>query len=251
MATVYDIRHDGKQRDCPQMSVLSSGVQAAERLRVRQQMPNKPNAAGSGMVYVLLASGRWLLLLVALLAIGPRAECLCHGAQESRIAEVSERGLVAAPIRFVGQNPQRGGVMGQRSGIVFIFAHGCSGQSKARYKRVGAVMNDAAWWARVVQARTERHDLRWKRIWVLRKEGREAAIDVKAVPGAGAEIVLTVDGELRKTRLFQSHEQAELVGAIADTRTIRGEGVDVMRIRQSRPRDGGPTLSASASTTNL
>jgi hypothetical protein len=33
------------------------------------------------------------------------------------------------------------------------------------------------------------------------------------VPGIRAEIVLTVDGELRKTRLFRSHEQAELVGA--------------------------------------
>jgi excisionase family DNA binding protein len=42
---------------------------------------------------------------------------------------------------------------------------------------------------------------------------------VRAVPGLGAEIVLTVDGELRNTRLFRSHEQAELVGAIADTRT--------------------------------
>ena len=48
----------------------------------------------------------------------------------------------------------------------------------------------------------------------------EAAIYVKAVPGIGAEIVLTVDGELPKTRLFRSHEQAELVGAIADTRAI-------------------------------
>jgi hypothetical protein len=45
-----------------------------------------------------------------------------------------------------------------------------------------------------------------------------AAIDFKAVPGIGAEIVLTVNGEMRKTRLFRSHEQAELVGAIADTR---------------------------------
>jgi hypothetical protein len=35
-----------------------------------------------------------------------------------------------------------------------------------------------------------------------------AAIDLKAVPGIGAEVVLTVDGELRKTRLFRSHEQA-------------------------------------------
>ena len=43
---------------------------------------------------------------------------------------------------------------------------------------------------------------------------------MKAVPGIGAEIVLTVDGELRKTRLFRSHAQAELVGAIADTLTV-------------------------------
>jgi hypothetical protein len=59
---------------------------------------------------------------------------------------------------------------------------------------VGERMNDAAWWARVVRARTERDDLLPKRVWVLRKDGREAAIDVKAVPGIGAEIVLTVDG---------------------------------------------------------
>jgi hypothetical protein len=37
---------------------------------------------------------------------------------------------------------------------------------------------------------------------------------------SGAEIVLTVDGEMRKTRLLRSHQQAELVGAIADTRTM-------------------------------
>ena len=80
-------------------------------------------------------------------------------------------------------------------------------------------MTNADWWARVVQARTERNDLRPKRVWVLRNEAREAAIDVKAVPGIGAEIVFTGDGELRKTRLFRSHQQAELVGAIADTRT--------------------------------
>ena len=40
------------------------------------------------------------------------------------------------------------------------------------------------------KARTERDDLRPKRVWVLRKQGREAAMDVKAVPGIGAEIVL-------------------------------------------------------------
>ena len=49
---------------------------------------------------------------------------------------------------------------------------------------------------------------------------REAAIDVHAAPGIGAEFVLTIDGELRKTRLFRSHEQAELVDAFADTRPM-------------------------------
>ena len=82
-------------------------------------------------------------------------------------------------------------------------------------------MTNAGWWARVVEARTERDDLRPKRVWVLRKEGRAAAIDVTAVPGIGAEIVLS-DGQWRKTRLFRSHEQAELVGPIADTRTMFG-----------------------------
>jgi hypothetical protein len=60
----------------------------------------------------------------------------------------------------------------------------------------------------VIQARTQRDDLRPERVWTLHKGEHAAAID--SVPGIGAEIVLTVDGELRKTRLFRSHEQAEL-----------------------------------------
>ena len=59
----------------------------------------------------------------------------------------------------------------------------------------------------------------------LRKGAHEAAIHVRLVSGIGAEIVLTVYGELRKTRLFRSHDRAELVGAIADTRTMfEGKG---------------------------
>jgi hypothetical protein len=78
---------------------------------------------------------------------------------------------------------------------------------------------------RVVEARTERDDLRLQRVWTLDKGEHAAAIDLKAVSGIGAEIVLTVDGELRKARLFRSHEQAELVGAIADTRAMfEGKG---------------------------
>jgi hypothetical protein len=66
---------------------------------------------------------------------------------------------------------------------------------------------------------TERDDLRPQRVWTLHKGEYAAAIDLQAVPGVGAEIVLTIKGEWRKTRLFRSHGQAELVGAIADTRT--------------------------------
>jgi len=81
-------------------------------------------------------------------------------------------------------------------------------------------VNDAAWWARVVQVRTRHDDLLPQRVWTLRKGEHEAAIDLRAVPGVGAEIVLTVDGELRRTRLYRAHEQADLSGAIADTRAM-------------------------------
>jgi hypothetical protein len=57
-------------------------------------------------------------------------------------------------------------------------------------------------------------------VWSLHKGEHEAAIDLLALSGIGAEIVLTVNGEWRNTRLFRSHEQAELVGAIADTRAM-------------------------------
>jgi hypothetical protein len=55
-------------------------------------------------------------------------------------------------------------------------------ESRGRSRR-GAVMNDAAWWARVIQARTERDDLRPQRVWTLHKAEHAAAIELKAVPG--------------------------------------------------------------------
>ena len=66
-------------------------------------------------------------------------------------------------------------------------------------------------------------------MWTLRKGEQEAAIDLRPVLGIGAEIVLTVDGELRRSRLYRAHEQAELAGAIADTRTafeVKGWALD-------------------------
>jgi hypothetical protein len=43
---------------------------------------------------------------------------------------------------------------------------------------------------RVVQARMLRPET--QRVWTLRKDGHEAVIDLKAVPGVDAAIVLTV-----------------------------------------------------------
>jgi hypothetical protein len=45
------------------------------------------------------------------------------------------------------------------------------------------------------------------------------------VSDVGTELVLLVDGELQKTRLYRIHEQAELATAIAETRAkfeVRG-----------------------------
>jgi hypothetical protein len=81
---------------------------------------------------------------------------------------------------------------------------------------------------------------------------------VKAVPGSGAEIVLTVDGELRKTRLFRSHEQAELAGDCEHSSDVRREGLDVNDIPHStgavpvgRTRVRLATATRGATTTTI
>ena len=66
----------------------------------------------------------------------------------------------------------------------------------------------------MVRARTQRADLLPQRIWALCKDGHQATVDLRAVPGVGAELVLSVNGELRRARLYRAHEQAELSGAL-------------------------------------
>src|SRR5215208_6282893 len=45
------------------------------------------------------------------------------------------------------------------------------------FRKLEGAVNDAAWWARVVQARTERDDLRPQRVWTLHKGDHAAAIE--------------------------------------------------------------------------
>jgi hypothetical protein len=84
---------------------------------------------------------------------------------------------------------------------------------------------DAAWWARVVQTRTARDDLRPKRVWVLHKRRPRGRYQPQGGGGHRRGDRAHRGRELRKTRLFRSHEQAELAGAIADTRAMfEGKG---------------------------
>jgi hypothetical protein len=85
-------------------------------------------------------------------------------------------------------------------------------------------MTNADRWARVVEARTERDDLRPKRVWVLRKEGREAAIDVKAVPGMGAEIVLSDGSGARRGCSGRTSRRNSSVQSRTRGRCSRGRG---------------------------
>ena len=91
-------------------------------------------------------------------------------------------------------------------------------------------MTNADWWQRVVQARGDHEDLLPQRMWTLRKGTSEAAIDLRAVPGIGAEIVLTVDGELRRTPVLPGTRTG---GTVRRDRGhaggVRGEGVGVMK----------------------
>jgi hypothetical protein len=68
----------------------------------------------------------------------------------------------------------------------------------------------------------------------MHKGDHAAAIDLKGVPGIGAEIVLTVDGEMRKTRLFRCHQAGgagRRDGGHADD--VRGQGLRDYRRRPS------------------
>jgi hypothetical protein len=71
----------------------------------------------------------------------------------------------------------------------------------------GLGVTDAHWWARVVHARTRHDDMLSQRVWTLHRDGREAAIDLRAVPGVGAEIVLAVQ-EANTSRCSSSRTSA-------------------------------------------
>jgi hypothetical protein len=81
-------------------------------------------------------------------------------------------------------------------------------------------MTGAYWWAKVKHAREQRASahVTSEPAWQLTKAGHTAGLELRHVGTIGTEIVLLVDGELVKSRLYRSHEQAELAAAIVSTR---------------------------------
>ena len=85
----------------------------------------------------------------------------------------------------------------------------------------GLEMTNADWWARLVQARTER-DLRPQRVWTLHKGEHAAAIDLEAVSGIGG----------RSCSLWT--ESGARLGWRARPATVRGPVLRPPCIRQRR-----------------
>ena len=87
-------------------------------------------------------------------------------------------------------------------------------------------MTNAEWWSQVVASRTQSGDgLTIQPAWILHRDGYHAAVGIRQVAGVGSEIVLIVDGDWRRTRLYRTEQQAERDKAIADTRaTFEAKG---------------------------
>jgi len=90
------------------------------------------------------------------------------------------------------------------------------------------MMTSAEWWAKVRQARERTQACHERHVaWTLHRGTHAAELELRDVPSVGVDVALIVDGDLRRSRLYRSHEQVLLADA---TRT---------RARRSRRRGGG------------
>jgi hypothetical protein len=71
------------------------------------------------------------------------------------------------------------------------------------------------------------------RVLTVHRNRHEAALGVRTMPGRGHELLLSVDGEWRRTRMFRCRQPLEMLDAIATIEaglTARGwEGVPVRK----------------------
>ena len=88
-------------------------------------------------------------------------------------------------------------------------------------------MTNSDWWATVKQPVQPKAvpARETGRVLTLHKGTHEAALDLRTVPAIGHELILSVDGEWRRMRVFRRQQPLELVDAIAATEaslTARG-----------------------------
>jgi hypothetical protein len=82
-------------------------------------------------------------------------------------------------------------------------------------------VTDAEWWATVKQpiAPRDAPARPRARLWTLRRGRHEAALDLRHVAAMGTELVLTVNGELRRSRLYRAAEAVGMAKAVSATRS--------------------------------
>lgn len=78
-------------------------------------------------------------------------------------------------------------------------------------------MTNAEWWSKVKQPVRGAEPLTSRprtRLWTLRRDRHEATLDLRIVPAMGPELVLSVDGDLRRSRLYGPGDGRSLARSI-------------------------------------
>ena len=82
-------------------------------------------------------------------------------------------------------------------------------------------MTDAEWWATVKRPIEPRETpvAPRTRLWTLRHGRHQATLDFRHVVPMGSELVLTVNGELRRSRLYRAAEAVGMAKTVSATRS--------------------------------
>ena len=86
-----------------------------------------------------------------------------------------------------------------------------------RPRAIGHPLTNADWWATVktpgqAKARPPRPS---GRVWTMHHGTHKAALEMRLIEGLGAEIVLSIDNELRRARFYRRTQVLEMLDVIA------------------------------------
>ena len=80
-------------------------------------------------------------------------------------------------------------------------------------------MTSPEWWAASKRPATPTETLRRQsgRIWTVTRNDHHVSLDVRLIEFLGAEIVLSVNGELRRARFYHRLRVLDLIDAVIET----------------------------------